>query len=440
MAGTKPFDTIGIVNFVLWVPITLILCLTLLKYQEILQYAKIIINYAAEYKGYFITLIVTIICILISIFLYITSVFDLQQSYAIGEGMQKDCKNIYAIHNTGNYQLYSALQDTSLFGPLNKINLSCMSLYLVIGLTFLTLLFNNWTLRNNFSGISKILFHLYPVIGIFVIFDGLTRLMNDMQIPAYLQSSDIPKSLIIVYVFVLIFYLYQLNSQDKYGKLQPFSVILMVISLVAISLIYITKDSNLKTTALDDYNKLTQCGSSSEPPAQGKENEPLYKSICDDINTIGVKESKELDKLQQFSDIPYPPKTPFTKYLMENIKAIPQWNRTNPPDTEPLWPYVLNDAKGLELNNLDIDQEKNVLQFRKDMSKLRSYTGFSDSLDKLSKYTYILILLLTTILIYPIFNLLYKNDPILITYIVGFTLILLICIGCIIGFISKILN
>ena len=70
MAGTKPFDTIGIVNFVLWVPITLFLCLALLKYQEILQYAKIIINYAAEYKGYFITLIVTIICILISIFLY----------------------------------------------------------------------------------------------------------------------------------------------------------------------------------------------------------------------------------------------------------------------------------------------------------------------------------------------------------------------------------
>ena len=85
------------------------------------------------------------------------------------------------------------------------------------------------------------------------------------------------------------------------------------------------------------------------------------------------------------------------------------------------------------------EQKKNILQFRKDMAILRS---FNEPGLRLESFTLIINFIIFGIMItvlYPIFNMMYINDSLFVTYIVTIGLILVLAICCIIGFISKIL-
>ena len=453
MGAEKPYDAIGIVNFILWVPITLVICLTILKSVEIWNFIKILISNAEDYIPYFVVLIITIVLIFISIFIYIQAVHSLQQSYAVGQRMQDDCKNIYAIHNTANYQLYATITDTTMSNPIKKMNAACLILYIVIILVFISIAINNYYLhKSSGENLSDepwknfVRFGI-PFISIITVIGGIVKLSKNINTPDYVKETFTPRSLIVAFIFILIGLGIQTYFQETYGKLQPFTGILLLICIVAIILIYITLDNDLNTSTLNKYKCLADGTPSKNTCTQ-------IEGITDlqtEIENIGKKDGTTYgvtfnnNNLTQFSHLPFPPKTPFTRYLMENIKAIPKWNYTNPPDTEPLWPYVLNEANGMELNNFYLQSESDstlqnlIVQFRKNMSNLRKFKDFGNSLDSLATKAYVLIIILVTLLVYPIFNILYKNDPILITYIVGIALIVLLCISCLIGFISKIL-
>jgi hypothetical protein len=128
---------------------------------------------------------------------------------------------------------------------------------------------------------------------------------------------------------------------------------------------------------------------------------------------------------------------------MENIKADPQWRNRTPDDNTPLWPYVLNETNGMELENMYLNatdtQRKNIIQLRKDMSNLRLFNAPSKNLSELSSTVYILILAIITLVLYPVFNLMYKDNSIFVTLIVCIGLVVILCIFCIVSFISKIL-
>ena len=84
-------------------------------------------------------------------------------------------------------------------------------------------------------------------------------------------------------------------------------------------------------------------------------------------------------------------------------------------------------------------QGANILQFRKDMAILRSFDEPSIQLNSLSTQINFIILGIIITVLYPIFNMMYINDSLFVTYIVSLGVILVLAICCIIGFISKIL-
>jgi hypothetical protein len=79
--GVQTIDTIGIVNFIIYVPLTLFVCFILLRINLIYIYLKNIVKFADEYILYFVTLIITIFLLLISIILYSISNNKIQKAY-----------------------------------------------------------------------------------------------------------------------------------------------------------------------------------------------------------------------------------------------------------------------------------------------------------------------------------------------------------------------
>jgi len=218
--------------------------------------------------------------------------------------------------------------------------------------------------------------------------------------------------------------------------MQPYSFILILVSLIAFILIYITQNDALKTSITNDYKNLTAIDGKNPKEKDGG------NTIAKDIVAIGTIDTPG-SNFVTYKNLPAQPKTPFTMYLMENIKADPQWRKRTPDDNTPLWPYVLNETNGMELENMYLNatdtQRKNIIQLRKDMSNLRLFTTPGTNLSELSFIVYILILAIITLIIYPLFNLMYKNNPIFVTYIVSIGLVIVLCIFCIVSFISKIL-
>jgi len=221
--------------------------------------------------------------------------------------------------------------------------------------------------------------------------------------------------------------------------MQPFSTILLVTSLFAIGLIYLTKTNNLIESIHTDYFNLTDFS--------GKNPNVNASTIAKDVEKIAEQDALDNNvipfPLKVYSDLPYPLNTPFTKYLMENIKAIPKWNTSVPSDKEALWPFVLNEVNGKELDSFYLtgseEQKKNILQFRKDMAILRSFDEPGLRLDSLSTQVNFIILGIIITVLYPIFNMMYINDSLFVTYLVSLGIIFILAICCIIGFISKIL-
>ena len=73
------------------------------------------------------------------------------------------------------------------------------------------------------------------------------------------------------------------------------------------------------------------------------------------------------------------------------------------------------------------------------MAILRSFDEPSIQLNSLSTQINFIILGIIITVLYPIFNMMYINDSLFVTYIVSLGVILVLAICCIIGFISKIL-
>ena len=150
---------------------------------------------------------------------------------------------------------------------------------------------------------------------------------------------------------------------------------------------------------------------------------------------------------------------------MENIKAVPKWNNTTPPDDTPLWPFVINDANGMELDNFysydeakttsaalttgtvgstDKDalaqtQNENIKALRSKLRELRNFNEPSTQLSELSANINLLIFIILILVVYPLFNIMYKTDRILVTYISTIGLIIILSIFCAVSFVSKLL-
>lgn len=438
--GVQRIDTIGIINFVIYIPITLLGCFAILRIDKFLKYLKNIISYAEEYKVYYIILLITILLIFVSLMFYVNGYNDLQYSYQVGERLQEECQKIYSIYNSANYQFKLNIEDTNSMSSIRKMHLACLSLYIIIGLVFTSIFLDNlliYTKDNQLSMLMKV-YLCYPLLGIGGVILVMITIFKSLNVPTYLQTNTVPLSLIYIYVFMVLCYIYQYFKMGS--KMQPYSIILLATSLFAIGLIYITQTNNLVDSIKIDYFNLTDIA--------GKNPNANAKTIAFDLETIAKQNAldnnvKPLESFKKYSDLPYPPNTPLTKYVMNNIKAIPKWNFTVPPDSEPLWPYVLNEVNGKELESFYItgsDQQKeNILQFRKDMAILRSFHEPGERLRSFSMIINFIIFGLIITVLYPIFNMMYVNDSLLVTYIVAITVILVLGICCIIGFISKIL-
>ena len=441
--GVQTIDTIGIVNFIIYVPLTLFACFILLRSDAIYSYIKNIINISDEYLIYFITLIITVILILVSIIIYSSSINKLQQAYLLGKRMQDECKNTYSIVDTGNYQLKLVLDDPS--GPNNMMNIASIILYTSIICIFFSIFLDNITFKKNVQDYSlpiKGILCIYPIVGILFIVFECVEIYKKTLLPAYLDKKHIiPFSIFIAYATV--FFGFMIQYYFYSNRMQPFSFVLIIVSILALILIYLTNDDTLKSSITNDYKNLTD-GTN-----------PKGTTISQDIVAIGKLDSPELTSdLVTYKDLPPQSKSPFTMYLMENIKADPQWKNRTPDDNTPLWPYVLNETNGMELENMYINapdeikkddkivlpnQRDNIQKFRKNMSNLRLFTAPSKNLSNLSFIVYILILAIITLLIYPVFNLMYRDNSFFVTYIVCIGLVIILCVFCIVSFISKIL-
>jgi len=435
--GVQTIDTIGIVNFVIYVPLTLFACFILLTSNIILEYLKNLIQFAEIYIYYFIILIISLILILASIIIYSNSINQLQQAYILGQRMQDECKNTYSIVDTPNYQLKLVLDDPN--GPNNMIHIASIIMYIAIICIFLSIVADNITKKknpnDNYSLIIKVILGIYPLIGIFFIILECLHKYKNLSLPAYLDKTHtVPFTVILAFATVFIGFMTQYYYYSN--RMQPYSFILILVSLIAFILIYITQNDALKTSITNDYKNLTAIDGKNPKEKDGG------NTIAKDIVAIGTIDTPG-SNFVTYKNLPAQPKTPFTMYLMENIKADPQWRKRTPDDNTPLWPYVLNETNGMELENMYLNatdtQRKNIIQLRKDMSNLRLFTTPGTNLSELSFIVYILILAIITLIIYPLFNLMYKNNPIFVTYIVSIGLVIVLCIFCIVSFISKIL-
>ena len=348
--------------------------------------------------------------------------------------MQDECKNTYSIVDTANYQLKLALDDPN--GPNNMMNMASIIMYFAIICIFASITVDNITTKtdskNNYIFPLKVVLGLYPLFGILFIILECTHKYKNLSLPAYLDKTHtIPFTVLFAYATVFVAFMIQYFIYSN--RMQPFSVILISISLLAMILIYFTNNNKLKESLKEYKNYTEQDG---KHPKGGN-------TIAEDINTIGTTDSSDIKQLYTYKDLPLQPKTPFTIYLMENIKADPKWKNTTPYDETPLWPYVLNETTGKELENMylnaDDTQRKNIDQFRKDMSNLRLLDTPGKNLSQITFIVYILILAIITLIIYPLFNLMYQKNPIFVTYIVCIGLVIVLCIFCIVSFITKIL-
>lgn len=447
----RRLDTIGLTKFILYVPLTLAVCFGLLKINTFIEYIKVLIGYSPKYFVYYSILLVTILLIFIALLLYVDGINRLQSAYALGQRMQEECKNIYSIYNTANYQLHLTVTDPSATSPINTMNIACILLYIVVGLVFSSLLLNNhyiWnSIRDKIPETDRFLPHAllygYPITGILMALSTILTLIISINSPSYLKTTAIPLSLTGVYILVLVCFIITIKKYKEY--IEPYGILLMAVAFLSILLIYFIQTNRIENSITTDYRNLTDLN--------GKNPYPTGLTIAKDLNAIATADDNFNAKagkkslganLTKYSDLPNPPTTPFTKHLMENIKATPEWANKRPPADHPLWPYVLNEANGKELDNMfltDTSTEKtlqtHIKQFRKDMSVLRSLETPGKALSDLAFKANLVILFLVVTTLYPLFNIMYKNNPTLITYIVSIGMIFVLCLCCLIGFVSK---
>ena len=427
--GVQRFDTIGITQFVLYVPLTLVACFALLKSYDVVLYLKEIIGYSPVYASYYIILLITILLIFVSVLMYIIGLHNLQSTYILGQRIQDECKHTYSLYNTGNYQLYLSITDPTSPKPINTMNISCGLLYLVIGLIFGSILINNIFICNKYPDLywTKIFLYSYPCLGIWIIAAAIYTLYKISSQPSYLYSNSISLSFSIIYAIVFVCYIY---TYFKFKTdIEPYSILLMCVSILAMILIYFTQNNKVTNIINKDYFNLTHI--------EGKNPNANSETIGYDIQKIALQDAEDSGihdfpkTFSKYKDLPNPPNTPFTKYIMENIKATPKWTKTRVPDNELLWPYAISDDNGKELENLYIGgsptQQSNILQLRKDMNILRQFHEPGDILSSFAFKANTLILALIVVVVYPLFNMMYRNNPILITYAVSIILIFVFC-------------
>jgi hypothetical protein len=310
-------------------------------------------------------LFITTIFIFVSIILYNLALSGLQTAFVLGQRMQNECKHMYTIYNTSNYQLSLVLKDPN--GPDKIINIADLILYVVIFLICISVIAEQLNLFNLFGdkntkpklsltlqipsilAIATILMALSAISPIFI---TMNDIVNNIGQSSYLnKDTSITYSFYITYgLFVFVFLL---NYYFNNTIIKPFTVILLAISFVAVILLTLIKKNKLFYSINTTYKDLTEYEGSSTPPALtiAKYVESICRkdALVNGIKTVSESQFRNVSDLQKLLT---PVQTPFASYLMENIKAVPKWNNTTPPDDTELWPFVLNESNGLELNNL----------------------------------------------------------------------------------------
>jgi hypothetical protein len=427
---------------------------------------------------YYIILLITTIFIFISIILYNVALNGLQTAFILGERMQNECQNVYTIYNTSNHQLSLVIKDPN--GPDKIINIADLILYFVIFLLCVSVIFEHAFLylykKSDVPGIKdKINFGAFvatPVVAFCVLIPILIAKMDNIRQnigkPSYLDTNtDITYTFYTFYaLFVVVFcadyYLNQFSRTDGTVIIKPYTVILVAISFVAVVLLSLIQNNKLFNSINTSYKNRTDNGDIQTTIAYYVKQ--IYKKDAQ-LNGVYVTDKTEFKTYADLQSVLTNNSTPFARYLMENIKAVPKWNNTTPPDDTPLWPFVINDANGMELDNFysydeakttsaalttgtvgstDKDalaqtQNENIKALRSKLRELRNFNEPSTQLSELSANINLLIFIILILVVYPLFNIMYKTDRILVTYISTIGLIIILSIFCAVSFVSKLL-
>jgi hypothetical protein len=418
-------------------------------------------------------MVIIIILLFVALNYNVTIASQLDYAKKYGERQQSECGNEYLEAQRLNYQIYDYIAGPDSSTIINNIIKSFQIIQsawmLVVTLVFGLMIYDNIKLYLNqglsyssFKALSAVL--AVGLIGFYWLYLSYLFIIPVKQIISNINSaqftvntnntSDVQNKMYIAtacLLSILVYFGILIHFNPNAGfEIKPlyFTLTVLLILIGILSSQFTSTFINVISNVYTNYVAITD--DIQTQIVKIFNNAPILSasSPSSNLNSLAGNNSIQVTQLSMPQNPPQTYLDQFKFYLLQNIKQIENTDGDNFILTDyqkKFWPYLIH-QNGNELAEVYKYNLSNIntyiVKIRDDMRNLRNNTNIGDSVDKITKSTYNLTIIVLSIIMFGIFHLIYKhlNKPVSATSLITLFVLIFAISGPIYGWIQNIIN